>query len=99
MLKTERPASWPYLGAGAPPLAEPVGRTLRSGVFHIAAHTSSPVAAGAYVAPPATKQEAFVCRAAPFGRLKVAQAWRLEGGSSPRVFSDHADFSDLFGLL
>ena len=35
MLKTERPASWPYLGAGAPPLAEPVGRTLRSGVFHI----------------------------------------------------------------
>ncbi len=40
VLKTERPASWPYLGAGAPPLAEPVGRTLRSGVFHIAPHAS-----------------------------------------------------------
>ena len=33
---TARPASWPYLGARAPPLAEPVGRTLRSGVFDVA---------------------------------------------------------------
>ena len=39
VLNTERdrgPASWPYLGTRAPQLAEPVGRTLRSGVFHIA---------------------------------------------------------------
>ena len=35
MLNTERPASWPYLGARAPPLAEPIGRTLRSGVVHV----------------------------------------------------------------
>ena len=39
MLKTERPASWLYLGARGPPLAEPVGRTLRSGVFDIACAT------------------------------------------------------------
>ena len=38
MLNTERdrgPASWPYLGTRAPQLAEPVGRTLRSGVFDV----------------------------------------------------------------
>ena len=37
VLKTEQPVSWPYLGSSGPPLAEPVGRTLRSGVFHVAA--------------------------------------------------------------
>ena len=39
VLNTERdrgPASWPYLGTRAPQLAEPVGRTLRSGVFDVA---------------------------------------------------------------
>ena len=39
VLNTERdrgPASWPYLGTRAPQLAEPVGRTLRSGDFDVA---------------------------------------------------------------
>ena len=35
VLKTELPGSWPYPGSSGPPLAERVGRTLRTGVFHV----------------------------------------------------------------